>query len=313
MKVVLHGGFHKTATSHLQGVLLRNTNHLAKRGVMYIHHRQVRKNLTLPCQRNANLHAGLSPVPRITDEVLREMTTSLFAPVEHVKPNTLILSDENLYGHCAHVARKGALYHFRKRFVRNFVREVPYDITDVFLSIRNYPEFFSAAYTEYLRSAKGLNAAERFVDIEDTMARVLDNPPSWVKLINFASKWFPKAKVHIWRFEDFRSVSPHVIQLMCGDSIQYEKLRMPKEKEKRPSPSAKAMQEFFRVRHSKGIKEALSARLEIETQYPKNNSSDSFQPWSQEDHAVLSNLYDQHWEDICQIPSINLIQPTYEA
>lgn len=310
MRVVLHGGFHKTATSHLQGILQRNSNHLAKRGVMYIHHREVREKFTVPCQRNANLNAGLTPKTKITDAKLRKISEDFFTPIKDANPETLILSDENLYGHCAHIARSGAIYHFKKRFVRPFANEIPFDVTDIFLSIRNYPDFFAAAYTEYLRSTKGLNAVERFVDIEDTMAKVLANPPNWVNIIKFTSKWFPKARIHIWRFEDFREVSPQILQAMCGDAVQYDKLRMPQHSTKRVSPSNKAMQEFSRVRHSTGIKEALEVRLELEKQYPKNEESSGYQPWTSENHALLSNLYDQHWNEICDTPWITTIRPT---
>lgn len=309
MRVVVHGGFHKTATSHLQGILRRNSNHLMKREVMYFDHRDVRKNFTVPCQRNARLNAGLATKHKVPDDKLRKMTTEFFAPVLRQSPETLIISDENLYGHCANIARSGALYHFRRRYVRPFVNEIPFDVTDVFLSIRNYPDFFAAAYTEYLRSTKGSHGVEWFVSIEETMAKALANPPSWIKLINFTAKWFPKANIHVWRLEDFREISPQILQAMCGNNVQYDKLKLPQKASTRLSPSNRAMQEFVRVRDTVGIKEALESRLELEKQFPKNDANPGYQPWNSEDQAVLSASYDQHWKEICNTSWITTIRP----
>ncbi|MEE9454602.1 MAG: hypothetical protein V3V13_09500 [Paracoccaceae bacterium] len=305
MRVVLHGGFHKTATSHLQGILQRNSGHLTKRGVMYIHHRLVRRDFTVPCQRNANLNSGLNTRVKIPDDKLREIATAFFAPVREANPETLIISDENLYGHCGQVARKGALYHFRERFVRTFAREMQYEVTDIYLSIRNYPDFFAAAYCEYLRSAK----PERFVDISTMMKNVVKNQPRWTKLLKFAARQFPNAEIHVWKFEDFREISPQVLQSMCGENIKVQKLKNPKQKNKRPSPSDKAMNDFIEVKSLHGPERALQVRLELENKYPKGETYKGFQPWSQADRQQLINLYDEHWDEICNMSRFNTLHP----
>src|SRR6056297_554635 len=96
--IVLHGGFHKTATSHVQSMLARNSKMLEREGIRYVHHRDTRKRLTVPVQCNVYNALGMDWDPKISDEELREMTGAFLAELCAESPKRLILSDENMAG-----------------------------------------------------------------------------------------------------------------------------------------------------------------------------------------------------------------------
>ena len=107
---VLHGGFHKTASTFLQKTLQRNKGRLAKSGVHYVPHRDLRAAYTVPCQQNAYQTIGIRRKTVIDDQTLHDMGKTFFAPIIQDNPDRLILSDENLAGHCGNCVKTGQLY-----------------------------------------------------------------------------------------------------------------------------------------------------------------------------------------------------------
>lgn len=306
MRVVLHGGFHKTATSYLQSLLQRNRGYLARNDVMYLHHRDVRKNFTVPCQLNAYEKIGVDRKTKIPDAELRQMTHDFFEPVRSTNPSTLIISDENMAGHCGHCVQRGMLYHFRRAFMRSFSNELPFDVSEIYLSVRHYGDFFAAAYGEYLRSATTF----RFVEEEDMKQRLLDRMPSWHLTLTAVAEAFPEAEIKVWRYEDFRDVSNKVLQSMCGGTIDVNHFKHPQSKTVRPSPSHKAMSKFIDLYKTESPEEALLQRQTLETEFPKSDQNPGYHPWSPEEYAKLSLAYKTHWAKIRQNPRFTIIDPS---
>ena len=305
MRVVLHGGFHKTATSYLQGLLRRNRGYLARNDVMYLHHRDVRKQFTVPCQINAYEKIGVDRKTKIPDAELRKMTYAFFEPVREVNPDTLIISDENMAGHCGHCVQRGMLYHFRRAFMRSFANELPYDVSEIYLSVRNYGDFFAAAYGEYLRSA----TAFRFVEEDAMKQRLLDRMPSWHLALTAVATAFPEAEIKVWKYEDFGKVSGKVLQSMCGDTVSIGHFKHPKSRNIRPSPSQNAMSKFVDLYKSESPEFALLKRQQLEVKFPKNGQNPSYSPWNEEEYTKLMLAYENHWDRICTNPRFTIIQP----
>ena len=91
-ELVLHGGFHKTATSHIQSLLARNSKMLARSSVDYLHHRDTRKRLTVPVQCNVYTNIGMDWDPQISDAELARMTAAFFDEVLATSAGRVILS-----------------------------------------------------------------------------------------------------------------------------------------------------------------------------------------------------------------------------
>ena len=292
--VVLHGGVHKTATSHIQSILQRNAGRMRKSGVHYVHHRDTRKEYTFPTQLNGYEKMGLGYKTKMPDDELAERARNFFEGIGAGPGERIVISDENMPGHSGHCVRSGLLYNRRQVLLPIFAEHIPYPVTEVHLAIRNYADFFASTFIEFLRSAKGENVIP-----EAQMKRaVLSELPSWVGFIELVETCFPQAQLIIWRQEDFRVLSQAVIGHLAGPDIDVDALVAPKRERGRPSASHRAVQELLIEIERHGGEAALARRVEIQDAYPRGDQYPGYDPWSASERAHLIRLYDR---DVAQI------------
>ncbi|PRY75059.1 hypothetical protein CLV80_11496 [Yoonia maritima] len=306
---VLHGGFHKTASTYLQRILHRNQGFMDKRGVHYVHHRVMRKQFTVPCQENSYLNLGIKRNDIIEAAELRDLTSAFFEPLKERNPERLILSDENLAGHCGHCAKRGALYRFRDAFMSVTAREIPFTVREVHLAVRNYPDFYAAAYVEYIRSLRAISPTVIFPNV--MVDRVMNNLLGWNGVITQVQKYFPEAKIYIWKFEDFRddpNMANQIIRNLAGPNIDITKFKTPKDDRRRPSASARAMSEIQNLILSVGIAEAAGQIRNIQEQFPRNAENAGFDPWSDWERKHLSNLYENDIARLGNDPAVTIVK-----
>lgn len=292
--VVLHGGVHKTATSHIQAILQRNAGRMRKQGVHYVHHRDTRKKYTVPTQLNGYEKIGLDYKTKIPDDVLAKKARKFFDGIGAGPGERIILSDENMPGHSGHCVRSGLLYSRRDVLIPIFARNIPYKVTEVHLAIRNYADFFASTFVEFLRSASG----EKVITEVQMKRAVLSNLPSWTGLVDLVISCFPEAELILWRHEDFRVLSDRVIGNLCGPLIDPADMEEPKRTRGRPSASHRAIQELLMAIEREGGDAALARRVEIQDAYPRGPEYPGYDPWTEAERAHLTRLYDQ---DIAQI------------
>ncbi|WP_113912105.1 hypothetical protein [Roseovarius dicentrarchi] len=303
--VVVHGGVHKTATSHIQSILQRNAGRLRKSGVYYVHHRDTRKEFTVPVQLNGYEKLGFNYRTKIPDAELADRARTFFEGIGAGPGARIILSDENMPGHSGHCVRGGDLYGRRGTLMPNFARHILYPVTEVHLALRNYADFFASTFVEFLRSAKGENVIP-----EAQMKRaVLSNLPSWTGFIKDVLECFPAAQLTLWRLEDFGGLSGKVIGNLCGAGVDPASLVAPSRSRGRPSASHRAVQELlFEVERSGG-EAALARRVEIQDAYPRGPDYPGYDPWSDGERAHLIRLYEKDIAQIAQLDRVTLLRP----
>ena len=301
--IVLHGGFHKTATSHVQSMLARNSKMLDRAGVHYVHHRDTRKRLTVPVQCNVYNSIGMDWDPKISDDELQEMTRDFLSELLEARPKRLILSDENMAGHCGHCVKRGVLYRWRRKLIEVFAQQFPEGVDEVHLGLRNYADFFASAYVEYLRSVSG----QWFVDEPVMRRQVMENMPSWHNILKSVVTFFPNAKVFVWKYEDFRQIDQQILANLCGPGIDVSALKEPKDRNKRPTASGRAVAELLQLIHRDGADKALERRVELQETYPRGKEYGSYDPWTPHERAHLTRIYERDIEEIRGNPDITLI------
>lgn len=303
--IVLHGGFHKTATSHIQSMLARNSKMLEKAGVHYVHHRDTRKRLTVPVQCNVYNKLGMDWDPKISDEELRVMTAEFLDELRVLGARRLILSDENMAGHCGHCVKRGVLYRWRRRLIEVFAEQFPDGVDEVHLGLRNYADFFASAYVEYLRSVTG----QWFVDERMMRRQVMENMPSWHNILKSVVTLFPGAKVYAWRYEDFRKMDRLILGNLCGPGVDAAQMKEPKDRNKRPTASGRAVAELLQLIHKEGADHALEQRVALQELYPRGPDYGGYDPWTPEERAHLTRVYARDIEDIRANPDITVVEP----
>lgn len=303
--LVLHGGFHKTATSHIQSMLARNSKMLERNGVGYLHHRDMRKRLTVPVQCNVYNAIGMDWDPKISDTELAAMTGTFFDELMGLGADRLILSDENMAGHCGHCVKRGVLYRWRRKLIEVFAAQFPYPVTEVYLGVRNYADFFASAYVEYLRSVQG----RWFVDEPVMRRQVLENMPSWHNILKSIVTFFPEARVTVWKYEDFRQLDREILGRLCGPGVDVSKLKEPKDKNKRPTASGRAVAELLQLIHREGAEYALNERVRLQEAYPRGKEYGSYDPWTEQERRHLTRIYENDIAQIGADPAIHLLTP----
>jgi hypothetical protein len=303
--VVVHGGVHKTATSHLQSILQRNAGRLSKSNVHYIHHRDVRKRLTVPVQANVYTRLGMDWDPKISDAELSALTGAFFDDLAHLGTGRLIVSEENMTGHCGHCVKRGLLYRWRRKLVQTFAAQFPYPVREVHLGLRNYADFFASAYVEFLRSAQGQNLIP-----EARMKKgVLSHMPGWSGVLGEVRGAFPDARLIVWRHEDFEALSGRIIAGLCGPGINPGALVMPARARGRPSASDRAVRELLSEVARIGGEAALARRVEIQQRYPRGPDWPAYDPWTPEERAHLIRLYDRDIAEIRRRGDVAFLTP----
>lgn len=303
--VVVHGGVHKTATSYVQSILQRNAGRLKKSSVFYIPHRETRKDYTYPCQLNGYEKLGMGFRRSYSDEELKDQAKAFFDNVKAGKDGRIILSDENMAGHCGQCVRTGDLYNRRETLVPIFAKNIPYPVREVHLAVRNYADFFASAYVEFLRSAKGESV------FPDTVMKreVLSNLPSWVGLVEVVRGAFPEAQLVLWRHEDFRSLSGRIIGNLCGPGLGFHDLAMPQRSRGRPTASHRAIQVLLAEIARLGGEAGLAKRVEIQEKYPRGPDWPGYDPWSGAERAHLQRVYERDVATIRKTFDLTFLEP----
>ncbi|WP_133122506.1 hypothetical protein [Yoonia maricola] len=307
---VLHGGFHKTASTFLQKSLQRNKGRLKKGGVYYVPHRDLRKKFTVPCQQNAYQAIGVKRKTVISDAELQKMTSAFFQPVLRDKPQRLVLSDENLAGHCGNCVKTGQLYRYRGAFMASFAKSTPYPVREIYLSVRNYADFFAAAYVEYFRSLQ--EDSSQITTTQIMRTRLFNHMPGWNGVINVVSRHFPDAQIYVWRFEDFvadETMAPALLQRLIGHTVDVQTFDAPRGNSKRQSASARAMAELELLAVTEGLPSLVAQRQDIQNRYPRNAQNGRFDPWMPWERAHLDRLYVDDIERLGTNKAVTLLDP----
>lgn len=303
--IVLHGGFHKTATSHIQSILRRNSDYLFQSGrVSYAHHRDTRKQLTVPCQLNVYDKIGLNFEKVYTDDQLAETAQNFFSNLIRDNTKRVIISEENLAGHCGHCVKSGGLYRWRNKLISTFANQFPWQVNEVHLGIRNYADFFASAYVEFLRSTSRKNFV---TDIQMRVA-VLEKMPSWNKAIAAFQKSFPCAAIYVWKYEDFAKLDEKILSNLCGPEVDITKLQKPKASNVRPTASGRAVEELLQLIRLEGVDAALARRVEIQEIFPRGDKYGGYDPWTARERTHLTRIYERDLEDIRANPDITLLE-----
>ncbi len=298
-RAMLHGGFHKTATTYLQRLLEDNDAWLGGQSVYMVPHLKLRKHITFPSQLDAYRNLKIRRRTKFSEEELRGFTEAFFREPIARAPARMILSDENIPGLPAHCVTTGKLYEHRRMFFKCFAKRIPVPITDAFFAVRNYADFFASSYVEYLRAATTTTTG--VMDTPEAMKRnVFAALPDWRKVFEDFMDVFPGVRLHVWRFEEFRDLTPQILSGLCGEGVDVSKLKPPKERNARPSASARAVEELVLISELQGAAAMAEHAKTVQDMYPQSADYERFDPWTAGERAHLTALYDRDWSALCE-------------
>lgn len=193
MKLHLHLGAHKTATTHFQSVLEQNRD-IYEKNACYISMEEFRANVT---------YAGKIINPYCYSEV-----DSYLNKLSEVKHQSLIVSEENIIGDIKHI------YHSKKLYVdlenrldrlNDFVSK--FSDVDIWLSIRSMDTFIPSMYCESLLHWRYRNFGKVFSG---------QYAHSWVPVILAIRKALPSVTINVIPYESYREILPKWLEIVTG-------------------------------------------------------------------------------------------------
>ena len=284
MKLHVHVGVHKTATTYLQGQLSKKKQQLNQAGVGAM---------------------GLGEFRPFFTRHLMELPVGQFRIEDHLEKffgdgvpddiSGLILSDENLIGLCNGFISYGKAYRGSDERL-NRLRELlaGHEVT-MFMAIRSYDSFTSSAYCEAMRHTQQFvrfNAFRTKFDIESLR---------WPAMIGRFVAALQPAEVKLWRFEDFRQHSDSIFKALAFGADVGKQPEQPKAERQSFSAAAVSVLETLAKRHGpKTAAELVDAVSEGLPKGPGKGEYPAFDPWTAAEHQSMTSLYD---EDCAAIPA----------
>ncbi|NYS26793.1 hypothetical protein HUK65_17645 [Rhodobacteraceae bacterium 2376] len=223
MRISLHLGAHKTASTYLQGILSRNAGRLGRRGHACFGPDRLRADLRLP---------SLGPGRRLQGAGFAPLAAALAQ--EAAAGRALLLSEENLIGTTrpGSIGRGAQLYPLAGDRLDRLLRGLQVQEAQLYLAVRSPLPFLVSAFGQQLMAGK-------LTDFDSYCAGVDPLALRWSELVARLVAVPRVAGITLWRHEDHAAVLPDVLARMFGPQTAAT-LRLP-DRATHAGPSARAI------------------------------------------------------------------------
>lgn len=198
MKLHLHLGAHKTATTHFQRVLKEN-RHLYCERVKYIEMEEFRENLKWS-----------------NGKIDYDLCGKYLNQLKETSLETLVISEENLSGETKDIYKQLFLYSdIEKRLGSLSKFTQSFDQIEIWFSVRSMDGFLPSIYCESLRHWPFRKFGEVYSGNYEQI---------WLPVIKEIRRAFPKVRINIVRYENYMKSLPDVIDRIFSENTQWEYL-----------------------------------------------------------------------------------------
>lgn len=205
MKVLVHLGVHKTATTFIQSQLANNRQALAKKGFGMAGIWAVRKRFTNLFDRLA----WFDPVWRfLTRPILRRRLERLMGESESRRLDAFLLSDENLIGTLAANYVFGRLYPWAGMRARILAGLLAAHDVHYYLCIRRYPDYLVSSWLQLASKGKP-PAFEKYVEKFQPEGR------GWAELVADLAAAVGRERITVWTYDWFTEDPRRVFTLLA--------------------------------------------------------------------------------------------------
>jgi hypothetical protein len=232
MKIHIHFGAHKTATTFLQNFLKSKEAALRERGVAYL---PLAKSRSIFFPTLGKLTGTLPPgVRQVRLNRLRDQVGRAIRLDDRSLPaiDTLVLSDENFVGPLVDLWRKGEMYPQAGDRLALLIQLFPDADFSFYFSVRDYADFCASAYCEVLRH-------NQLPALPELMTELGEEVFSWPELLDRVREAVGGRSITFWRYEDFRQSAGAVAEALS--TVKLEAVSQAAEARVRPSLGKKAV------------------------------------------------------------------------
>ena len=259
IKIIIHAGAHKTASTHLQNRVLENENLVVKSGCSYLGPEKTRDQLGTLWRA-----LGRSDTP---DEQKRKL-----AALAAGQPR-LVISEENIIGGFKDLMNgpnRAILYPKAVERLARLAQLVAPNPLHIAMAVREPSSYYVSVYNQLLLSGR-FQTWERFSKGLDPTA------VKWSDILRPIAEIPGVAAVSIWRYEDYHRLLPQILNTLLGQPRPDIPLHM--EKRMHEGLSERAVQACC-TWHAAGYDGRLGAVARED--FPVSDAYPKFSPWPEE-------------------------------
>ena len=259
IKIIVHAGAHKTASTHLQNRVLENENLVVKSGCSYLGPEKTRDQLGTLWRA-----LGRSDTP---DEQERKL-----AALAAGQPR-LVISEENIIGGFKDLMNgpnRAILYPKAVERLARLAQLVAPNPLHIAMAVREPSSYYVSVYNQLLLSGR-FQTWERFSKGLDPTA------VKWSDILRPIAEIPGVAAVSIWRYEDYHRLLPQILNTLLGQPRPDIPLHM--EKRMHEGLSERAVQACC-TWHAAGYDGRLGAVARED--FPVSDAYPKFSPWPEE-------------------------------
>ena len=256
IKIIIHAGAHKTASTHLQNRVLENENLVVKSGCSYLGPEKIRDQFGTLWRA-----LGRSNTP---DEQKRKL-----AALAAGQPR-LVISEENIIGGFKDLMNgpnRAILYPKAVERLARLAQLVAPNPLHIAMAVREPSSYYVSVYNQLLLSGR-FQTWERFSKGLDPTA------VKWSDILRPIAEIPGVAAVSIWRYEDYHRLLPQILNTLLGQPRPDIPLHM--EKRMHEGLSERAVQACC-TWHAAGYGGRLGAVARED--FPVSDAYPKFSPW----------------------------------
>ena len=277
MKLVLHLGFHKTASSHLQQVLAATCSD--RDSLRYVGPKEFRDKTVWFSLRQKGLDQKRS------GNYLAELSTSA---------DTVVISDENICGHSDDIFTHCRLYeHISSRLQSLSAFSGQFNTTEVWVAIRNPATFLPSIYCEAMR----WKAYEDFRTVFKG-----DFQQCWLPVIRDIHDALPNCNINVFCYENY---SRDILEFFTDMGLDTRLFDDSKSDIVRRSPTEHSIRIYKQV--STIVPRRLQKRILQVIERLDRNTNEKFSPFSRIEIQQLNALYTDDMARIKRELNVNFI------
>lgn len=277
MKIALHLGVHKTASTFMQDAFAAGQGMLAARGVAHVPTPEFRRSVT------RLLRPGPEGDPAVADRQ-RQGAEALGAVLAAADAPRILLSDENLIGTPPEIVESQRLYPRAATRLAALAPLLAGHEVEIFVALRHHGQFARSVYGESLRSN-----LRHFVSPEAFRDGWLAGAPSWLPLIEAACAAFPNAPVTAWNFMNFKKDPQRFLNLVAGldPAVEFDTTQA----NHRPSLSHDAIEALIDIGAAQGVKAMRAAVDDVSRAHPRSEGNWQYRLWTQEQERDFNRAF----------------------
>ncbi len=192
-KIILHLGAHRTSSTHVQGVLGKNTELLAAVGIDAPSQEAIKTALTKQIGRAPTAQQG----------GFGQLTQAL-------APDTVLISDENLLGFLNSIFSHGAFYPDTAARMAALRHRLPVPPAKIVIAIRAYDSFFASAYGRWLAPNRMVLPRAALADLVLGLAR------GWPDVLAEVAAAFPESALVVREYSPHPRFGPSQLSALLG-------------------------------------------------------------------------------------------------